>query len=184
LRATRSIPLQRSSPRNETRRPVWLRYETLVPFEVPCSDPFVPGPQARTSVAVSNANGTVPTERRLRLRAWIIHNVRGLRLRRHPWPGQLQLHAKRASNERQRDTDQTSTRPQRNVNVTSTERQPNVNKASTEQQRVNQTIDCRRESHLQRLDEARGAIRNRWLRRVSVRPSHRVVLTPFCCTFA
>ena len=170
---------------HETERPVPLRYETFVPCDVPYSVPLVPGPQFPTSVAVSNANGTVPTERRLRLRARIIHNVRGLRLRRDPWPGQQQMQVKRASNERPWDTDQTSTRPQRYVNGTSTERQPSINKASTEQQRViNPTINFRRESHLQRSDETRDAIRNRWLRRVSVRPSHRVVLTPFCSTFA
>ncbi len=184
LRANSSLRLQRSSPRNETTRPVRLRYETRVPFEVPCSFPFVSGPLAPTSVSVSNANGTVPTERRLRF-AHGSSTSQGLRLRRDPWSGQQQMLVKRASNERPPDTDQTSTRHQRYVNATSTVRQPNVNKASTEQQRfINPTIDSHRTAHIQRRDEARAAIRDRWLRRVSVRPSQRVVLTPLCSTFA
>lgn len=146
LRANSSLRLQRSSPRNETTRPVQLRYETRVPFQVPCSLPFVPGPHAPTRVSVPNANGTAPAERRLRLANGSSHNVRELRLRRDPWPGQQHMQVKRASKERPQNTDQTSTRHQRYVNATSTVRQPNVNKASTEQQRViNPTIDCRRE---------------------------------------
>ena len=132
--------------------------------------------QTRTERPKPNGDYGSRTEHRQR---------QGLRIRHDPWLGQQQMQVKRASNERQRDTDQTSTRPQRNVNATSTVRQPNVNKASTEQQRViNPTIDSRRTARIQRLDEARAAIRDRWLRRVSVRPSQRVVLTPLCSTFA
>ena len=114
--------------------------------------------QTRTERSQPNADCGSRTDRPQR---------QGLRFRRDPWPGQQHMQVKRASNERQRDTDQTSTRPQRYVNATSTVRQPNVNKASTEQQRViNPTIDCRREYHLQRLDEARGPIQNGCLSRM------------------
>ena len=163
-----------------TERPDPLRYETFVPCDVPYSVPLVPGPQFPTSVSVSNANGTVPTERRLRL-ANAIFLAPLVLLRRDPWPGQQQMQVKRASNERPWDTDQTSTRHQRYVNATSTERQPNINKASTEQQRViNPTINCRRESPLQRPDETRDAIRKGWVKRMSVSPSQRAAIIPHC----
>ena len=178
-----SSPTKQSTQRNDTACPVALRDTRSV------SSSVQPSVRARSSCSNSGIcrkrerNGPSRTQTAACER--IIHNVRELRLRRDPWPGQQQMQVKRTSNERPQNTDQTSTRPQRNVNATSTERQPNVNKASTEQQRViNPTIDSHRTAHIQRRDEARAAIRDRWLRRVSVRPSQRVVLTPLCSTFA
>ena len=142
LRANSSLRLQRSSPRNETTRSVRLRYETCVPFEVPCSDPFLPGPQALTSVSVSNANGTAPAERRLRLANGSSTTSRGSAFAA-TW---CQTDSKCTSNEHQPNVSWTSTERQQRINGTSTRPQPNVNEASTEQQRViNQTIDFRRE---------------------------------------
>jgi hypothetical protein len=140
LRAKSTLRLQRSSPRNETTRSVRLRYETRVPFEVPCSLPFVPGPHAPTWVFVPNANGTAPAERRLRLANGSSTTSGSSAF--DATPGQAS--SKCRSNEhqtnvsgpptkRQHDPNGTSTRHQRNVNRTSTKRQQNSNGSSTRQ---------------------------------------------------
>ncbi len=150
LRANSSLRLQRSSPRNETTRSVRLRYETRVPFEVPCNAPFLPGPQALTSVSVPNANGTAPAERRLQLAngsSTTSGTTSGTTSKDSAFAATwCQTDSKCASNEHQPNVSWTSTERRQSVNWTSTRPQPNVNEASTEQQRViNQTIDFRRE---------------------------------------
>ena len=146
LRADSSRRFQRSSPRNDTTRSVRLRYETGVPFEVPCSDPFLPGPQALTSVSVSNANGTAPAERRLRLANGSSTTSRGSAFAATWCQTDSKCASTRSSNEHQPNVSWTSTERQQSINGTSTRPQPNVNEASTEQQRViNPTIDFRRE---------------------------------------
>ena len=140
LRAKSILRLQRSSPRNETTRPVQLRYETRVPFQVPCSLPFVPGPHAPTRVSVANANGTAPAERRLRLANGSSTTSGSSAF--DATPGQAsskcrsnehQTNVRRTPTKRQHDRNGTSTRHQRNVNRTSTKRQQNSNGSSTRQ---------------------------------------------------
>ena len=134
LRAKSTLRLQRSSPRNETKRPVRLRYETRVPFQVPCSLPFVPGPHAPTRVSVPNANGTVPTERRLRF-AHGSSTTSGAPLSPRPvarpaaHAGQTSI--KRTSAGHRPNVNTTSTVRQRDINGTSTERQQSVNRTAT-----------------------------------------------------
>lgn len=140
LRAHSSLRFGRSSPRNETTRPVRLRYETRVPFEVPCSFPFVSGPLAPTSVSVSNANGTAPAERRLRLANGSSTTSGSSAF--DATPGQAsstcrsnehQTNVSGTPTKRQHDLNGTSTRHQRYVNRTSTKRQQNSNGSSTRQ---------------------------------------------------
>ena len=140
MRANSSLRLRRSSPRNETKRPVRLRYETRVPFQVPCSLPF----RARSSCSNSGIcpkrerNG--PNRTQTAVRARIVHNVRGsafaatrgqasstCRSNEH------QTNVSGTPTKRQHDLNGTSTRHQRYVNRTSTKRQQNSNGSSTRQ---------------------------------------------------
>lgn len=133
LRAKSTLRLQRNSPRNETTRSVRLRYETRVPFEVPCSFPFVSGPLAPTSVSVSNANGTVPTERRRRLANAIFPAIGPATPRpvARPAANAGQTSIKRTSVVHRPNDNTTSTVRQRDINGTSTERQQSVNRTAT-----------------------------------------------------
>ena len=166
LRANSSLRFQRSSPRNETTRPVRLRYETRVPCEVPCSEPFLPGPHAPTSVSVINANGTVPTERRLRLAngssttsgssAFAATRGKASSKRRS---NEHQTNVRRTPTKRQHDINGTSTRHQRDINATSTERQPNGNRTSTKRQQ-NSNVSSTRQSILVEQRAYRDSMRH------------------------
>lgn len=140
LRAHSSLRFGRSSPRNETTRPVQLRYETRVPFQVPCSLPFVPGPHAPTLGICPKRERNGPNRTVTAVRARIVHNVRGFTFA--ATRGQAsstcrsnehQTNVSGTPTKRQHDINGTSTRHQRYVNRTSTKRQQNSNGSSTRQ---------------------------------------------------